>query len=173
LSSLIGKPKSLCSAWGALVGMILSSGVRFTPPESRLTPPESRLVPPESRFTPPESPSTRIGTSLTWPRVRLSGGEDSPLGAGAAPMLEILDLRFCAAPEIATAILPPNWREEGGPLVAWAGLGGPVDGAVAAREARDPDEIEAATRSRSTPGGVDPAPTITAVRGKGPTTWGP
>jgi len=149
------------------VGMILSSGVR-------LTPPESRLVPLESRFTPPESPSTRIGTSLTWPRVRLSGGDDSPLGAGAAPMLEILDLRFCAAPEIATAILPPNWRDEGGPLVAGAGLGGPVAGAVAAaREARDPEEIEAATRSRSTPGGVDPAPTITAVRGKGPTTWGP
>ena len=115
-------------------------------------------------------------------------------------------MRFCAAPEIATAILPPNWREEGGPLVAGAGLGGPVAGAVAAaREARDPEEIEAATRSRSTPGGVDPAPTftrslvsvkvgdmkeaqtsfenaigmemkgltITAVRGKGPTTWGP
>ena len=70
-------------------------------------------------------------------------------------------MRFCAAPEIATAILPPNWREEGGPLVAGAGLGGPVAGAVAAaREARDPEEIEAATRSRSTPGGVDPAPTF-------------
>ena len=66
-------------------------------------------------------------------------------------------MRFCAAPEIATAILPPNWREEavvGG--AAW--FGGPVDGAVA-REARDPEEMEAATRSRSTPGGVDPAPT--------------
>jgi len=86
-------------------------------------------------------------------------------------MLEILDLRFCAAPESATAILPPNWREEGGPLVA--GLGGPALGAVAAREAREPEEMEAATRSRSTPGGVDPAPTMTAVRGRGPTTWGP
>ena len=67
-----------------------------------------------------------------------------------------LDLRFCAAPEIATAILPPNWREgavAGG--AAW--LGGPVDGG--ARDARDPEEMEAATRSRSTPGGVDPAPT--------------
>jgi len=137
--------------------MIRSSGVRVTTVESR--------------FTPVESPSTRIGTSLTWPRVRLSGGEDSPLGAGAAPMLEILDLRFCAAPEIATAILPPNWRDEGGPLVA--GLGGPALGAVAAKEARDPEEIEAATRSRSTPGGVDPAPTMTAVLGRGPTTWGP
>ena len=69
-----------------------------------------------------------------------------------------LDLRFCAAPESATAILPPNWREEGGPLVA--GLGGPTLGAVAAREAREPEEMEAATRSRSTPGGVDPAPTF-------------
>ena len=67
-----------------------------------------------------------------------------------------LDLRFCAAPEIATAILPPNWREEavvGG--AAW--FGGPVDGG--ARDARDPEEMEAATRSRSTPGGVVPAPT--------------
>jgi len=139
--------------------MILSSGVRFTPPESR--------------FTPLESPSMRIGTSLTWPRVRLSGGEDSPLGAGAAPMLEILDFRFCAAPESATAILPPNWREEGGALVAEAELGGPALGAEAGKEARDPEEIEAATLSRSTPGGVDPAPTMTAVRGRGPTTWGP
>ena len=109
----------------------------------------------------------------------LSGGEDSPRGAGAAPMLEILrdfmllqssllilvccylDLRFCAAPESATAILPPNWREEGGALVAGAELGGPALGAEAGREARDPEEIEAATRSRSTPGGVDPAPTFT------------
>ena len=72
-----------------------------------------------------------------------------------------LDLRFCAAPEIATAILPPNWREGGGPLAAGAGLGGPALGAVAAKDARDPEEIEAATRSRSTPGGVDPAPTFT------------
>merc|ERR1719266_300250 len=92
----------------------------------RLTPPP----PLESRFTVLLwSPSIRIGTSLTWPRVRLSGGDDSPLGAGVAPMLEILDLRFCAAPEIATAILPPNWRDEavvGG--AAWFG-GGPVDGA--------------------------------------------
>ena len=73
--------------------------------------------------------------------------------------LHYLDLRFCAAPEIATAILPPNWREGGGPVVAGAGFGGPAVGAVAAKDARDPEEIEAATRSRSTPGGVDPAPT--------------
>ena len=33
-----------------------------------------------------------------------------------------------------------------------------MDGAPA-RDARDPEEMEAATRSRSTPGGVDPAPT--------------
>ena len=74
--------------------------------------------------------------------------------------LHYLDLRFCAAPEIATAILPPNWREGGGPVVAGAGFGGPAVGAVAAKDARDPEEIEAATRSRSTPGGVDPAPTF-------------
>ena len=37
-----------------------------------------------------------------------------------------------------------------------AGLGG----GAGAKEARDPEEIEAATRSRSTPGGVEPAPTF-------------
>jgi len=91
-------------------------------------------------------------------------------------MLEILDLRFWAAPEIATAILPPNWRDEGGGggplLVPEVGVA-PEELPGAAREAREPEEMEAATRSKSTPGGVDPAPTITAVRGRGPTTWGP
>lgn len=103
------------------------------------------------------SPSTRIGTSRTPVRVRLSGGEDSPLGAGAPPMLEILDLMFWAAPEMATAILPPSWR--GG----WLAVG-----LVDAEE-----EMAAATRSRSTPGGVALAPTSTAVRDDGPTTKGP
>ena len=44
--------------------------------------------------------------------------------------------------------------------MAGAELGGPALGAEAGKEARDPEEIEAATRSRSTPGGVDPAPTF-------------
>lgn len=35
------------------------------------------------------------------------------------------------------------------------------------------EEMAAATRSRSMPGGVEPPPTRTAVRGKGPTTRGP
>ena len=54
-------PKSLCSAWVALVGMILSSGLRF--------------IPTDSRVWPVESLSTRIGTSLIWPRVRLRGND--------------------------------------------------------------------------------------------------
>ena len=44
--------------------------------------------------------------------------------------------------------------------MAEAELGGPALGAEAGKEARDPEEIEAATLSRSTPGGVDPAPTF-------------
>ena len=68
-----------------------------------------------------------------------------------------LDLIFWAAPEMATAILPPSWR--GG----WAAAG--------FEDAED--EMAAATRSRSTPGGVPLAPTSTAVREEGPTTKAP
>ena len=81
-----------------------------------------------------------------------------------------LDLRFWAAPEIATAILPPNWRDEGGGggplLVPEVGVA-PEELPGAAREAREPEEMEAATRSKSTPGGVDPAPTWVEITCQG------
>ena len=72
-----------------------------------------------------------------------------------------LDFIFCAAPDKTPASLPPNCREGGGATegreeAGWKGEVGEEVGSWAVEE-----EMAAATRSKSTPGGVEPAPTCT------------